>query len=144
MPDTEAGQAAILEACAVVVRLRGDSAEFCLMAIPGDGRWEFPHAPLRDAEDPAVAAVRVAAELAGLNCRLFDPVPLGEFHFMSDGARRFVTAYLLSVAEGGGNAAGPIAASRGPRWFLPEEARARLRRKPMRLIATVAQRRLIG
>ena len=115
------------------------------MVIPGDSRWEFPHAPLRAGEEPSAAALRVLGEQTGLDARLFDPVPVGEFRYLSGSERRVVVAFLLECDEDRRTAdARASTETRRPQWFLPEEARARLRRKPMRLLATLAQRRLSG
>lgn len=145
MPDRRPDRAAIHETCAVAFRARGETHEFCLVVIPGDSRWEFPHAPLRAGEEPSAAALRVLGEQAGWDARLFDPVPVGEFRYLCGSERRVVTAFLLQCDDDRlAAAARAPTESRRPQWFLPEEARARLRRKPMRLLATTAQRRLCG
>ncbi len=99
----------------------------------------------RAGEEPSAAALRVLGEQTGLDARLFDPVPVGEFRYLSGSERRVVVAFLLECDDDCLAAhARPPTESRRPQWFLPEEASARLRRKPMRLLATIAQRRLGG
>ncbi len=130
----------VREACAIAYRIVEGHFEFCLLLIPGDSRWEFPHGPIADGEHLADAALRLSQELMGLECALCGAEPIGSFEFVSGGSRRDITAFLLQCM-----ADHPVSVAAGARrcqWFLPEEARARLRRKPMRLIATVAQRRL--
>jgi 8-oxo-dGTP pyrophosphatase MutT (NUDIX family) len=130
----------VREACAVAYRLVQGRVQFCLLLIPGDSRWEFPHGPIVDDEPPADTALRLSHELTGLECEFCGGEPIGSFEFVSGGLRRIVTAFLLKCVTDP-----PVSTAddaRRRQWFLPEEARARLRRKPMRLIATVAQRRL--
>lgn len=137
----DGGEGIVRESCGVAYRLSDSTVEFCLLLIPGDSRWEFPHGPIADEEQPGEAALRLVRELAGLECQMADTEPLGNFEFVSGGARRHVTAYLMNWLADVPRAPNDL---RRLQWFLPEEARARLRRKPMRLLATLAQRRLSG
>jgi hypothetical protein len=132
----------IREACAIAYRRREGRLEFGLLRIEGDSRWEFPFSPIRAGEEIVHAALRVARELAGFDCRAADNEPLGDFSFVRDGITHFVTALLVEVK--GDHPEWPLMQTRRRAWFLPEETRARLRRKPMRLLASVAQRRLVG
>jgi A/G-specific adenine glycosylase len=60
----------VTEAAAVIHR----NGSALLVQRPAGGRWaglwEFPHAPLQDGETPEAAAVRIAADLAGIEARL--------------------------------------------------------------------------
>ena len=138
MPEEQQNGRVVLEACAVNYRLRDGQVEFNLLLIEGDSRWEFPHGPILASEDAAAAAVRVARESAGLECRLANSEPLGEFRYTRDGQQHYVTALLVEVV--GDDPQWMRMQPRRRRTFNSEEARVRLRRKPMRLFAAVARR----
>jgi 8-oxo-dGTP pyrophosphatase MutT (NUDIX family) len=124
--------------CPITYRLRESQLEFCLLLIEGDSRWEFPHAALGDGETPDAAAARIARESFGIRCRV-DGDPLGDFPIQRSGLYYRVTAMLAECIKEDASAG---ADARPHRWFLPDEARVRIRRKPMRHCAFVAKRRI--
>lgn len=140
MVDESSVPRVIREACAVAYRRHEGRLEFGLLGIEGDSRWEFPFSPIQPGEEVIVAALRVARELAGFDCQPVGEQPLGDFSFVRDGITHFITALLVEVKRD--DPAWPLVQARRRAWFLPEETRARLRRKPMRLLASVAHRRL--
>ncbi len=101
---------------AVVIRRAG---RVLLLQRPATGRWanlwEFPHAPLRDDETPAAAAVRLALELTGLDVRL-GPELLTFRH----GVTRYLITLVCFEAE---SATGKYHSSFYPRglWLRPKE-----------------------
>jgi len=115
--------------------------EFCLVAPHGDSRWEFPRQVVGTAETPPSTALRGAGEAAGLHGQLDGLGPLAEFESERHALAESTVAFLMLVAgedeEGGG------ANRRKRRWCLPEEARLRIRRKPMRRLIDIALRRLL-
>jgi 8-oxo-dGTP pyrophosphatase MutT (NUDIX family) len=138
MTGNDQDRVVIRAACAVAYRLNKGQLEFCLLLVEGDSRWEFPHGPLQEAEEMSAAAVRLASDVGGLQCRLTHGDSLGEFRFGRDRVFHHVTAFLMQLVIEDEDWPGAI--NRKRRWFLPEEARARIRRKPMRYLAVLAQR----
>ncbi len=136
MAAADAEKPVALEACGVPFRLRDGRMEFCLVSIEADSRWEFPHCPLRQTDDPAQAALHCATQLAAITCRLVSDEPLGEFSTPRDDAILKTTGFLLEAAE-----AAKTSSGRRVRWCFAEEARARIRRKPMRRFVDLALRR---
>jgi predicted NUDIX family NTP pyrophosphohydrolase len=125
--------------CPIMYRMREKQIEFCLLLIDGDSRWEFPHGSIRAGEAAEVAASRIVHQQFGVNCRV-DAEPLGEFHIQRNDVVFEVTALLAECIDGGVSRHGR--SRRVRRWFLLDEARQRLRRKPMRHCADVAKRRV--
>ncbi|HEY2881072.1 MAG TPA: hypothetical protein VGJ15_01535 [Pirellulales bacterium] len=156
-------------AYAVPVRWHESQLEFCLISPRGSSRWEFPHAVTAPGESAAQAACRAMCELTGMVCRLLDRQPLDDALALSDteparsGKERSrpakanpraakerlrtakesasankdispVAAFLLRVEKAG------AAKSCRIRWCLAEEARARIRRKPLRRLIDLALR----
>jgi hypothetical protein len=106
-----------------------------LVSHISDGRWEFPKTPIDPDLPPAQALSELAASV-GLHGRLFDRQPLGEFHSARAEQARVVTAYLLEVHEVADT--WPTQEDVRRRWCYPEEARVRIRRKPLRRLIDVA------
>ena len=119
-------------------RQRG-SVEFCLFLFPNHRDWDFPQAS--DAGDDGANAqeLLVPCAQAGFAGRV-DAEPLGQFEASRGDTVESVTAFLVEAehADADGNG------SRLPRhrWCLVEEAKLRIRRKPLRHLLDVAQRRL--
>ena len=124
--------------CPITYRRRETQIEFCLLLITGDSRWEFPHGALDDGETHAAAALRIAREALGIHCRV-DGDPLGEFKIRYPGLNYHVTAMLAECVK---DDAAVAAEARPHRWFLCDEARVRIRRKPMRHYTLLAKRRI--
>jgi hypothetical protein len=116
--------------------MRNQRIEFCLVSAERTSRWEFPHIEIGAADLPLEAARRVAVEQTGLVCRISQSEPLDDVLATQDRRLVQLISFLLEVDEassGGG--------LRRIRWCLPEEARARIRRKPMRRLIDLALRR---
>ena len=90
-----ASRALFEKLAAIAYRIVEGHFEFCLLLIPGDSRWEFPHGPIADGEHLADAALRLSQELMGFAARPCGAEPIGSFEFVSGGSRRDITAFLL-------------------------------------------------
>jgi hypothetical protein len=138
MPKRKLELALPQAACAIVYRWGCRSIEFCLVPID-DSRWEFPVIRYQNGEAAADAALRGASQSLGVECRIEDADPLSEFRLKRGGTVYTTSALLLECISDGG----PPATSAGLcRWFTPEVANVRLRRKPMRRCVGLAKRRL--
>jgi 8-oxo-dGTP pyrophosphatase MutT (NUDIX family) len=108
--------------------------EFCLVAAGQTSRWEFPHTAPKANETPIDAACRAMTEQTGFKCRpkLLEPLE----DVMATQNRRLVqlVSFLLEVDRAEPDNGHKI------RWCFPEEARARIRRKPMRRLIDLALR----
>jgi 8-oxo-dGTP pyrophosphatase MutT (NUDIX family) len=137
------------QACAVPYRLADQRVEFCLYSVERTSRWEFPYTAIAPGESPAQAACRAALESTGLVCRHTDQ-SLEDVTATQNRRLVRLTSFLLEVesaaADGGSVAAAdtgpPDAAMPRTRWCFAEEARARIRRKPMRRLIDLALRSL--
>jgi hypothetical protein len=111
--------------------------EFCLVAKNKDSRWTFPVG--RAAPDAAGlrAALDKLMELTGLDGDVEFDEPLDEFRASS--AVGAVSAFLVRVEKEQENGRDMRLRRR---WCLPEEARMRIRRKPMRRLIDIALRRI--
>lgn len=137
--ENEVERRVVPAACPIIYRVRETQIEFCLLLIEGDSRWEFPHGPIRAGEAADAAASRIVHQQFGFTCRI-NAESLGEFHIQRNGAVFEVTAVLAEFIDEGVARNGR--SRRAHRWFLLDEARQRLRRKPMRHYADVAKRRV--
>lgn len=111
-------------AAAVAYRDGAGGPELLLVRTKAGDKWTFPKGHVEPGEDPAEAALREAAEEAGITGEL-DPEPLGEYAYPDTrgaGGDDRVLAYLVRVA----GQRPPLERSRRPSWFSPDEARARL------------------
>jgi hypothetical protein len=123
-------------ACAVLYRLREARPEFCLVASRGK-KFELPQISIRPKEPITRAALRAARSKAGLDCKRADPMPLDQFSAIQNDRH----THFISVLVAAPRASEPLASARC-RWCFAEEARARIRRKPMRRLIDLAVRRL--
>ena len=130
------------EVCAVPIRVREQQIEFCLVSLERASRWEFPHTTIGADEPPLEAACRCLLDQAGLECRPIFDEPLDTV--LATQNRRLVelVAFLMEVEPV--ELADLSKTGRKIRWCLAEEARARIRRKPMRRLIDLAIRRLPG
>jgi hypothetical protein len=111
--------------------------EFCLISPPGTTWWEFPHARIRPKELARKAAVRCAEKKSGAIFRCRGRKPLDRFSTTHNKRATVFIAFLLNVK------AEPVAGTaRRSRWCYAEEARARIRRKPMRRLIDLALRQV--
>jgi hypothetical protein len=125
---------------AIPYRRQRGNVEFCLFVFPGDRDWDFPHAVEPDDSGEETAELLLTpCHKAGLDGRI-DDVPLGQFEASRGDMVEMVTAYLVEAAP----TDAPVNGSPRPRhrWCLLEEAKLRIRRKPLRHLLDVAQRRL--
>jgi len=140
--DQEVGgseQGAVEQSCAVPYRLRNGRPEFCLVSLNNDSRWDFPRGLVPSGEPSHLVAMRYAEDMAGLNCEAVGNEPLDEFAASKIDKAERVTAFLVSVQ--GEDVA--VANSRRRRWCFAEEAKVRIRRKPVRRLIDLAVRRLM-
>jgi hypothetical protein len=122
--------------CAIPYRIRDGRIELCLVLPPRCSRWEFPQSKVRPREAMKRAAVECAKKKAGVTCKL-DPNPLDTISTTQEGRAITVAAFLL-LARGEADCDSNCRS----RWCFPEEARARIRRKPMRRLIDLALRRI--
>jgi hypothetical protein len=111
--------------------------EFCIVSPPGTTLWEFPYARIRPKELASKAAVRCAEKKTGAVCRRRSRKPLDRFSTKHKKRAIVFSAFLLNMKTE------PATAATGrSRWCYAEEARARIRRKPMRRLIDLALRQL--
>ena len=128
------------QVCAVPFRIRGGRAEFCLIARDGESRWDFPRGKVGVGESSCDTAIRQAAETAGLECQVDAQHPLDQFPASKVDDADTITAYLVRVEVERDE--WPHSHSQRRRWCFPEEAKVRIRRKPMRRLVDMAVRHL--
>ena len=130
------------QVCAVPFRIRGGRAEFCLIARNGEGRWEFPRGKVSNGEANRDTALRHAADVAGLLCEIDQDNPLDQFPASKVDDAETITAFLVRVEVEQEN--WPASGHSRRRWCFPEEAKVRIRRKPMRRLVDLAVRQIKG
>lgn len=125
----------IFECCVVPYRITGYGAEFCLVTPVAENRWEFPKIPLSGDTEGNEKIRRQAAELAGLRGQI-DQKLLGSFVASRSSETKSMVGFLMRVDD---------VADKWPRqeshrriWCLAEEARLRIRRKPLRRFIDLA------
>lgn len=119
------------ESCVVPYRETERGIEFCLVSASAANRWEFPRTETNDPQPPGrQMLLDQAAHGAGLEGHLEADRPFDEFVASRGNESRNVSAYLMRVTRTEEVWSGQDSQRR--LWCLPEEARARLRRKPMR------------
>ena len=128
------------QVCAVPFRLRSSRPEFCLVAINGDSRWDFPRGNVLLGESSHTTALRRALEVAGLECEMEVASPLDQFAASTTDAAEVVTAFLIRVENE--SLGWPGSNGHRRRWCFAEEARVRIRRKPVRRLVDLAVRYL--
>ena len=122
------------EVCAVAYRRRKRRMEFCLVSVERSSRWEFPRSEIVGNELPLQAACRCLLEQTGFVCRPDRQEPLDEITTTQNRRLVQMVSFLLQVEEPADESC------RRVRWCFPEEARARIRRKPMRRLIDLAIR----
>jgi hypothetical protein len=124
------GRVKLHEACIVPYRLTSSGIEFCLVSPLADSRWEFPKIPL-PAETEAVSDnLRQLAESLGIGGSVRAGEPLGNFAAARGSESRSMTGYLMHVSLVTDE--WPLMHQYRRLWCLAEEARVRIRRKPLR------------
>jgi len=125
--------------CVVPYRQLGEQVEFCLIRPVLENRWEFPKVVVSDGQCHKALALREAEAAAGLVGQL-DDSPLGKFESSRGAETHLFVAFLMRVTNGHDQAVHVPLPTR--RWCLAEEARVRIRRKPLRRLIDEALRRL--
>ena len=123
------------ERCAVPYRRTQLGVEFCLVSQAKVNRWEFPKLSRPDEFSPQALLAEVSAA-AGAEGELADEQPLSEFVASRAGEACRTSAYLMRVTNVRDHWLQE--SNRRRLWCLAEEARVRLRRKPMRRLIDIA------
>jgi len=123
------------EFCAIPYRRTHLGVEFCLVSQVKVNRWEFPKLP-RKGEFSARALLDQVLVSAGAGGQLDANEPLAEFEASRSGESCHTSAYLMRVTTVTDD--WPERPARRRLWCLAEEARMRLRRKPLRRLIDIA------
>ncbi len=128
----------IHDCCVVPVRATDCGPEFCLVASSSDSRWVFPTVTVDPQAFSRLAILVEAMADLGLGGQLRIEDPLGQFVTSRGRERRTVVGYLMHVARVEPLSDEATVSKR--KWCLAEEARLRIRRKPLRGFVDVALR----
>ena len=128
------------ECCVVPVRITSSGAEFCLMTPVSENRWEYPKVPLEPSQAPSESVLLQAAENAGLRGDVLCEEPLGSYVASRRNETRSMVGYLMRVEEA--DDLWPKQQTHRRLWCLAEEARVRIRRKPLRRFIDLALQNL--
>ena len=129
------------QACAVPFRINLGRPEFCLISRGNDGRWDFPKCLVADGSSQ-FSELRRVLEQAGLLCEVECTDPLDEFSASKVDQADQITAFLVRVENE--VEVNPESQIHRRRWCFPEEAKVRIRRKPVRHLIDLAVRQLNG
>jgi hypothetical protein len=124
------------ECCVVAYRVSGLGVEFCLITPAAENRWEFPKTSLGGQDAPSPALLEQAATQAGVRGQIQTQTPLGNFAATRGNEAREMTGFLMRVAQV--DETWPRQTTHKRLWCLAEEARLRIRRKPLRQFIDVA------
>lgn len=131
-------QMRLRECCVVPYRITSSGTEFCLLTPISENRWEFPKIRLDDPGDCSAALLDEAAKGAGLRGDVACGEPLGSFVASRGNETRSMLGYLMHVHKVFDP--WPKQTSHRRLWCLAEEARVRIRRKPLRRFIDLALR----
>ncbi len=131
----EQEQVQLYECCVVPYRITACGAEFCLVTPAAENRWEFPRSRVQRPADCELDVLQQAAHAAGLHGEVSGP-PLGSFVATRQSQTRNVVGYLMRVDRA--EDSWPWQQSHRRLWCLAEEARIRIRRKPLRRFIDLA------
>jgi hypothetical protein len=126
------------ECCVVPYRVTSLGTEFCLMTPVTENRWEFPKIRLDDTAQCDAALLDEAARNAGLRGDVATDEPLGSYVASRGNETRSMHGYLMRVDAV--EDPWPKQYSHRRLWCLAEEARVRIRRKPLRRFIDLALR----
>ena len=129
------GRVQLHEACVVPFRLTSAGVQFCLVSPAADNRWEFPKTSV-NGDSPTASLLGELAAVIGLRGHVRDEQPLGSFESSRGNESRSMTGYLMQVLE----VIDTWPSGYRRIWCLPEEARVRIRRKPLRRFIDLALR----
>jgi hypothetical protein len=124
------------ECCVVAYRTTSSGPEFCLVTPISENRWEFPKIALDGPDDYGAARLDQAASNAGLHGMIAVEKPLGSYVASRQNESRSMTAFLMRVDHV--EDPWPRKDSHRRLWCLAEEARVRIRRKPVRRFIDLA------
>ena len=130
------GRVQVHEACVVPYRLTSSGIQFCLVSPLVDNRWEFPKIPLPAEADAVLADLGELAESLGIAGTVRTEEPLGHFEAARGSEARSMTGYLMHVSDVAER--WPLVHQYRRLWCLAEEARVRIRRKPLRRFIDMA------
>jgi hypothetical protein len=128
------------ECCVVPCRVTSSGTEFCLVTPLAENRWEFPKIQLDGEGAREIDHLKKAAEAVGVRGLVEDDEPLGSYMSSRNNETRSMTGFLMRV-----NAVDDAWARQTTHrrlWCLAEEARVRIRRKPLRRFIDLALARL--
>lgn len=128
----------VRECCVVPYRQTRAGTEFCLLTPLSENRWEFPKTRLEDTAECDAATLNNAAHSAGLRGDVAVDEPLGSFVATRGNESRSMDGYLMRVNHT--DDPWPTQQSHRRIWCLAEEARVRIRRKPLRRFIDLALR----
>ena len=127
------------ECCAIPYRRTQLGVEFCLISRVKVNRWEFPKLSRRE-DFSSRALLDEVAKSVGADGELETDEPLAEFVASRCGESCRTSAYLMRVT--GVKEQWPEQEARRRLWCLAEEARIRIRRKPLRRFIDLALRQV--
>jgi hypothetical protein len=120
----------------VPFRITSSGTEFCLVTPRSENRWEFPKIRLDSQDDCGSDQVLRAAREAGLRGDVAGDEPLGSFVAKRQNQTRSTVGFLMQVEHV--EDAFPGQQTHRRIWCLAEEARVRIRRKPLRRFLDLA------
>jgi hypothetical protein len=129
-------QVILRECCVVPYRITSSGTEFCLLTPQAENRWEFPKVRLSGDSECDAAHLGQAASSAGLRGSVAADEPLGSFVASRGNETRSMQGHLMRVDHS--DDSWPHAERYRRIWCLPEEARVRIRRKPLRRFIDLA------
>ncbi len=132
----EEEQLQLHECCVVAYRITSSGAEFCLMSPISQNRWEFPKIRLDGPGACDAAILKKAAKGAGLRGIVAAAEPLGSYVASRQNETRSMIGFLMRVEHV--DDPWPRKDSHRRLWCLAEEARLRIRRKPLRRFIDLA------
>jgi hypothetical protein len=124
------GRVQVHEACVIPYRLTNSGIQFCLVSPLVDNRWGFPKIALPAEAGALSAHLARLAESLGIEGLVRVDEPLGHFEAARGSESRSMTGYLMHVSEVANE--WPLMHQYRRLWCLAEEARVRIRRKPLR------------
>jgi hypothetical protein len=124
------------ECCVVPYRVTSSGTEFCLVTPISENRWEFPKIRLNGTAGCDAALLEQAARGAGLRGTVVTDKPLGSYSASRQNETRSMIGYLMRVEAV--DELWPRQATHRRLWCLAEEARVRIRRKPLRRFIDLA------
>lgn len=126
------------QACAIPFRVISGRTEFCLITATS-GRWLFPKGFIEPGETFIEAALKEAAEEAGLYGRVVGD-PIGSYQIKKNGALRTVITLLMQVSHC--DEIWKESDVRQRRWAQPKEAQRLIAKPDLRQLLDAAHHRL--